>query len=93
MLRNQEQSEEGQRRQLENKKLKSQVWRVKPWADDKRDPSSAAPINMVFTLPREFMAPTDEDEASKLEEPMAQLTLEPMPAIFEKLEDEKHRHL
>lgn len=48
---------------------------------------------MVFTLPREFMAPTDEDEASKLEEPMAQLTLEPMPAIFEKLEDEKHRHL
>jgi hypothetical protein len=38
------------------------------------------------------MAPIDSD-ASDEELGMAQLTLEPTPAIFEKLEDEKRQHL
>jgi len=39
------------------------------------------------------MAPNRDEEEPKLEEAMAQLTLEPMPTTFEKLEDEKRRHL
>jgi len=39
------------------------------------------------------MAPNKDEEEPELEEAMAQLTLEPMPATFEKLEDEKRRHL
>jgi hypothetical protein len=40
---------------------------------------------MVVFLPKEFMAPVDSDE----EFGMAQLTLEPKQAIFEKPEDGK----
>ena len=47
---------------------------------------------MVFMLPKEFMAPVDSD-TSEEEEGLAQLTLDPTPAIFEKLEDEKRQHL
>ena len=44
---------------------------------------------MVFMLPSEFMAPDDDDdEEQDLEEAMAQLNLEPIPATFEKPEDE-----
>jgi len=90
----QEQLEEEQRRALEKKKVKSQVWRVKPRADDDHEPgSSAAPVNMVFTLSREFMAPADSEEGSDIEEAMAQLSLEPAPATFEKPEDKDRRHL
>ena len=39
---------------------------------------------MVFIMPKEFMAPGDEDHEPKLEEAMAQLNLEPLPATFEK---------
>ena len=55
--------------------------------------SLAAPINMIFMLPSEFMAPDDDDEKQDLEEAMAQLNLEPIPATSEKLEDEKCKHL
>ena len=48
---------------------------------------------MVFMLPSEFMAPDDDDEEQDLEEAMAQLNLEPIPATFEKPEDEKCKHL
>ena len=48
---------------------------------------------MVFVLLMEFMAPADHDELSEAEQGMAQLTLEPMPATFEKPEDEKRQHL
>jgi hypothetical protein len=44
---------------------------------------------MVFTMPREFMASADSDEESELEEAVAHLALEPVPATFEKPEDEK----
>ena len=48
---------------------------------------------MVFMLPSEVMALDDDDEGQDLEEAMAQLNLEPMPATFEKPEDEKCIHL
>jgi hypothetical protein len=38
------------------------------------------------------MAPND-DEKQDLEEAMAQLNSEPIPATFEKAEDEKRKHL
>ena len=48
---------------------------------------------MVFIMPKEFMAPDDEDQEPKLEEAMAQLNLEPLPATFEKPENDKMQHL
>ena len=75
-------------------RAKSQVWHVKPKVDDKQDPdSSAAPVNMVFMMPREFMDLADSDENLELEEAMAQLALESVPATFEKLEDDRSQHL
>ena len=79
---------------LRKKGIRSQVWRAKPRADSDQDSgSSAAPINMVFIMPKEFMAPDDEDHEPELEEAMAQLNLEPLPATFEKPEDDKRQHL
>ena len=48
---------------------------------------------MVFMLPSEFIAPDDDCEEQDSEEAMAQLNLEPIPATFEKPEDEKCKHL
>ena len=50
---------------------------------------------MVFVLPIEFMAPFDSDEEPEtgVEEAMAQLALELVPAAFEKPEDNKRQHL
>ena len=85
---------EEQKQTLSKKEVKSQAWRVKPRADDRQDSdSSAVPINMVFMLPREFMALADSDEEPELEEAMVQLALETVPATFEKPEDEKRQHL
>ena len=39
------------------------------------------------------MAPDDKDEEPELEEAMAQLNLKPVPATFEKPEDDKRQHL
>ena len=86
--------EEEQEQILCKKGIRSQVWRAKPRADSDQDSgSSAAPINMVFIMPKEFMAPCDEDCQPELEEAMAQLNLEPIPATFEKPEDDKRQHL
>ena len=74
--------------------VRSEVWRVKPKADDgQQSGSSVAPINMVFMLPSEFMAPDNDCGEQDLEEAMAQLNLESIPATFEKPEDEKCKHL
>ena len=63
---------EEQEQTLNKKEVKTQVWRAKPRADDDQDSgSSAAPINMVFIMPKEFMAPCDEDRKPELEEAMA----------------------
>ena len=79
---------------MRKKGIRLQVWRAKPRADGDQDSgSSAAPINMVFIMPKEFMAPDDEDHEPELEEAMAQLHLEPLPATFEKPEDDKRQHL
>ena len=40
-------------------------------------------------MPKEFMEPDDKDIELELEEAMAQLNLEPVPATFEKPEDDK----
>ena len=48
---------------------------------------------MVFMLPSEFKAPDNDDEKQNLEEAVAQLNLELIPATFEKPEDEKRKHL
>jgi hypothetical protein len=48
---------------------------------------------MVFVLPSEFMPPDSDNERQSLEEAVAQLNLEPIPATFEKPEDEKRKHL
>ena len=54
--------EEEQEHTLNRKGVKSQVWRVKPRAGEDQDAeSSAATINMVFIMLKEFMAPCDEN--------------------------------
>ena len=71
-LRQLEILEEEQKQALNRKGVKSQVWHAKPRADDWQDPGSlAAPISMVFMLPREFMAPNNDEEEPKLEEAVA----------------------
>ena len=93
-LRQLEIIEEEQEHTLNRKGVKMQVWRVKPRADDDQDSGSlAAPINMVFIMPKEFMAPCDEGHEPELEEAMAQLNLEPLPTTFEKPEDDKRQHI
>jgi hypothetical protein len=83
--------EEEKKEAVKKKGVKSEVWRVKPRADDRQVPgSSAAPVNMVYMLPSEFMAPGSDDERQSLEEVVAQLNLEPIMDTFEKPEDEKH---
>ena len=86
---------EEERKEAPKKKgFRSEVWRVKPKADDQQGPrSSAALVNMVFMLPSEFMAPDNNDERQSLEEAVAQLNLEPIQSTFEKPEDEKRKHL
>jgi hypothetical protein len=91
-LRQLEQQEEAERQQLDKKKVCSKVWRPKPKVDDGKYNKPRANINMVVFLPKEFMAPVDSDVSDE-ERGMAQLTLEPTQAIFEKPEDEKRHHL
>jgi hypothetical protein len=75
-------------RTQEKKQVRSQVWCVKQKADET---APSASINMVFILPMEFKAPTDDEEAE--EQAMAQQTVDPMPATFDKPEEKEHRHL
>jgi hypothetical protein len=76
---------------LDKKKVRSKVWHPKSKADDKEDDKPQANINMVVFLPKEFMAPVDSDMSDE-ELGMAQLTLEPKQAIFEKPEEGKRQH-
>jgi hypothetical protein len=86
-----EQHEEAERLVLDKKKIRSKVWRPKPKADDKEDIKPEAYINIVVFLVKEFMAPVDLDVSDE-ELGIAQLTLEPIQAIYEKSEDEKRQH-
>ena len=61
-LRQLEVIEKEQEQTLSKKGVKTQVWRVKPRAGEDQDAeSSAATINMVFIMLKEFMAPCDEN--------------------------------
>jgi hypothetical protein len=64
------------------------VWRFKQKADE---PAPSASVNMVFVLPMEFKAPFDDEEAK--EQAMAQLSLDLMPATFDKPEEKERQHL
>jgi hypothetical protein len=77
---------------LDKKKFWSKVWRPKPKVDSKEDDKPQDDINMFVFLPKEFIAPVDSDVSDE-ELGMAQLTLEPKQAIFEKPEDGKRQHL
>ena len=67
-MRDTEKREEEQRRALDKKKVRSQVWRAKN-QDPEQDGSSgaAADVNMVFMLPRDFMALVSDEELSDVE--------------------------
>jgi hypothetical protein len=73
---------------LDKNKVRSNVWRPKPKADGEEYDKPRADINMVVILPKEFMASADSDEFGE-ELGMAQLTLKPKQAIFEKPKDGK----
>jgi hypothetical protein len=77
---------------LDKKKVRSKVWHRKPKADNEEDDKPQADVNMIVLLPKEFMAPVVLDVSDE-ELGMAQLTLEPRQAIFEKPEDKKRQHL
>jgi hypothetical protein len=83
---------EAERLVLDKNKVRSKVWRPKLKADGKKDNKLQVDINMVVFLPKEFMAPVDSDVSDE-QLGMAQLTLEPKQAIFEKPEDGKRQHL
>jgi hypothetical protein len=51
----------------------------------------SASVNMVFIFPLEFKAPNDDEETK--EQAMSQLTLDPMPATFDKPVEKERRHL
>jgi hypothetical protein len=48
---------------------------------------------MVFMLPMEFLAPSDDEEEVVLSDQVAQLALDPMMAVFEKPTDDERQHL
>ena len=50
-------------------------------------------VNMVFMLPMEFLALSDNEGEVVLSDQVAQLTLDPMMAIFEKPTDDERQHL
>ena len=51
-MRQTEALEEEKRKEAPKRGVRSEVWRVKPKADDKQDSeSSAAPVNTVIMLP------------------------------------------
>jgi hypothetical protein len=48
---------------------------------------------MVFMLPMEFLALSDNEEEVIFSNQVAQLTLDPMMAVFEKPTDDERQHL
>jgi hypothetical protein len=48
---------------------------------------------MVFMLPMEFLALSDEEEEVVLSDQVAQLALDPIMAVFEKPTDDERQHL
>jgi hypothetical protein len=48
---------------------------------------------MVFMLPMEFLALSDDEEKFALSDQVAQLALDPMMVVFEKPADDERQHL
>jgi hypothetical protein len=48
---------------------------------------------MVFMLPMEFLAPSDDEEEVVLSDQVVQLALDPMMVVFEKPTDDERQHL
>jgi hypothetical protein len=71
-----------------NERSRHQQWQVKY-----KDKGPSADVNMVFMLPMEFLALSDDEEEVVLSDQVAQLALDPMMAVFEKPTDDERQHL
>jgi hypothetical protein len=58
-----------------------------------KDKGTSVDVNMVFMLPIEFLALSDDEEEVVLSDQVGQLALDPMMAIFEKPTDDERQHL
>jgi hypothetical protein len=58
-----------------------------------KDKGTSADVNMVFMLPMEFLALSDDEEEVVLSDQVSQLALDPMMAVFEKPTDDERQHL
>jgi hypothetical protein len=58
-----------------------------------KDKGTSVDVNMVFMLPMEFLALSDDEEEVVLSDQVAQLALDPMMAVFEKPTDDERQHL
>jgi hypothetical protein len=63
------------------------------WQLKHKGKGPSADINMVFMLPMEFLAPSDDEEEVVLSDQVAQLALDSMMTIFEKPTDDERQHL
>jgi hypothetical protein len=71
-----------------NERSGHRQWRVKH-----KDKGTSADVNMVFMLPMEFLALSDDEEEVILSDQVAQLTLDPMMVVFKKSTDDERQHL
>jgi hypothetical protein len=62
-------------------------------AGETKDRGPSADVNMVFMLPMEFLALSDDEEEVVLSDQVAQLALDQMMAVFEKPTDDARQHL
>jgi hypothetical protein len=58
-----------------------------------KDKGTSADVNMIFMLPMEFLALSDDEEEVVLSDQVAQLALDPIMAVFKKPTDDKRQHL
>jgi hypothetical protein len=58
-----------------------------------KDKGTSVDVNMVFILPMEFLALSDDEEEVIHSDQIAQVALDPMMAVFEKPTDDERHHL
>jgi hypothetical protein len=59
------------------------------WQLKHKGKGPSADINMVFMLPMEFLAPSNDEEEVVLSDQVAHLALDPMMTVFEKPTDDE----
>lgn len=74
----------------EERHIKSQAWVPKKSDEDSK---VSADVNMVVMLPKEFMAPADDQDISETDEEATQFNWDPVQAIFDKPDEKKCQHL